>query len=365
MTTQKQIEANRRNAKASTGPKSVEGRAKARMNRLTHGLRAEQVVLPTEDAGEFQAFVDAWVDDWKPTTMARLVLVEEAAASAWRKRRFVRAEASRVADRLDRCRANARRRQREAIDRLVDRLAVEPFEVEQALRSTRAGTARLIGMWEELADGLTGPRDWNDGDDHHLHLFHLMGQLPGDDDVQDVFADSWRLYLTNADLEEPADGHRRFSKREEDAAVARLHALMARRIEALTEHWHALPDDSPALDRSAEGEALAPTKDDMLALRYEAQRSREFHRALGDLTKLTKTGDDLVEDTAEAAAPNEAISNSQIEDEHEVRSELSDGGPAAERAEIAADEPARADGGEPAKTRASTGAGPGDLRKTS
>ena len=44
MTSQKQIEANRRNARKSTGPKSAVGKTRAAHNALKHGLRAEQIV---------------------------------------------------------------------------------------------------------------------------------------------------------------------------------------------------------------------------------------------------------------------------------------------------------------------------------
>ena len=53
MTSQKQIEANRRNAQKSSGPKTIQGRSISRMNALKHGLLAEQVVVPGEDFEEF------------------------------------------------------------------------------------------------------------------------------------------------------------------------------------------------------------------------------------------------------------------------------------------------------------------------
>ncbi len=53
MSTQKQIEANRRNAQKSTGPRTPEGRAAVHLNGVTHGLTAETLVLPGEDQSDF------------------------------------------------------------------------------------------------------------------------------------------------------------------------------------------------------------------------------------------------------------------------------------------------------------------------
>jgi hypothetical protein len=46
MAPKKQVAANRRNAKKSTGPKSAPGKQVVRMNALKHGLQAEHVVIP-------------------------------------------------------------------------------------------------------------------------------------------------------------------------------------------------------------------------------------------------------------------------------------------------------------------------------
>ena len=49
MTSEKQAQANRRNALKSTGPKTPEGKAAVRLNANKHGLRSREVLLPGED----------------------------------------------------------------------------------------------------------------------------------------------------------------------------------------------------------------------------------------------------------------------------------------------------------------------------
>ena len=56
MTSKKQIEANRRNAKKSTGPKTEEGKAKSSMNALKHGLTSQRVWLNEEEKKDFHGF---------------------------------------------------------------------------------------------------------------------------------------------------------------------------------------------------------------------------------------------------------------------------------------------------------------------
>ena len=82
MTSQARIEANRQNAQKSTGPRSAEGKQRVRLNALKHGLRAEEIVLPTESRDDFNSYLAAWIDDWKPTTEARRFLVERLVSAA-------------------------------------------------------------------------------------------------------------------------------------------------------------------------------------------------------------------------------------------------------------------------------------------
>jgi hypothetical protein len=50
MTNIKQIEANRRNSRRSTGPATQEGKLRSRRNAVRHGLTAETVIGALEDA---------------------------------------------------------------------------------------------------------------------------------------------------------------------------------------------------------------------------------------------------------------------------------------------------------------------------
>jgi hypothetical protein len=81
MTSQKQIEANRRNTQKSTGPKTREGKAAVRLNALRHRLRARTVVLPSENADDFHQLCADLETEFHPQTRAEQILVEEMAVS--------------------------------------------------------------------------------------------------------------------------------------------------------------------------------------------------------------------------------------------------------------------------------------------
>jgi len=53
MTSFRQIYANRRNARKSTGPPAEEGKQRSRCNAVRHGLTAETVIGALEDAEDY------------------------------------------------------------------------------------------------------------------------------------------------------------------------------------------------------------------------------------------------------------------------------------------------------------------------
>lgn len=87
MTSFRQIKANRRNARLSTGPKTEAGKSRSRRNAIRHGLTAETVIDALEDAEDYAAFELAVTSDYEARTAVERELVLRLASLLWRLRR--------------------------------------------------------------------------------------------------------------------------------------------------------------------------------------------------------------------------------------------------------------------------------------
>jgi hypothetical protein len=87
MTSARQIEANRRNAQLSTGPRTDEGKRRSRRNAVRHGLTAETVVDALEDANDYAAFEMAVTADFEAQSVVERELILRLASLLWRLRR--------------------------------------------------------------------------------------------------------------------------------------------------------------------------------------------------------------------------------------------------------------------------------------
>ena len=101
MSSIRQIEANRRNARLSTGPVSEEGKEKSRRNALRHGLTAETVIHALEDAEDYAAFELAVTGDFDAQSAVERELVLRLASLLWRLRRVTAIEAGLFKDQAD------------------------------------------------------------------------------------------------------------------------------------------------------------------------------------------------------------------------------------------------------------------------
>jgi hypothetical protein len=92
-----QITANRANAQQSTGPRTVEGKARSSRNRLTHGLCGPHTVLPGEDSGEYDQLLGALLEEHKPAGPTEILLVAQLAQAQWKLQRIAAIEADLLA----------------------------------------------------------------------------------------------------------------------------------------------------------------------------------------------------------------------------------------------------------------------------
>ena len=94
MATRKQIRANRRNARKSTGPRSDAGKAASSANALSHGLTAARtVVLPEEEPEDFEQLRQGVIADLAPAGALQEALAQRIAVLLWRLDRVARLEA--------------------------------------------------------------------------------------------------------------------------------------------------------------------------------------------------------------------------------------------------------------------------------
>jgi hypothetical protein len=93
MTSEKQAEANRRNALNSTGPKTPKGKAAVSHNALRHGLLSRDILLPGEDEAALRELGEHLWNELQPVGALESLLVNRIISSTWRLQRFGRVEA--------------------------------------------------------------------------------------------------------------------------------------------------------------------------------------------------------------------------------------------------------------------------------
>jgi len=100
MTTQKQIKANRQNAKLG-GVKTDEGKAVSKYNALKHGILSQEVLLEGEDEMSLIELGKKLRAELKPETELELLLVDRIVANTWRLKRALRGEKEMIEHDID------------------------------------------------------------------------------------------------------------------------------------------------------------------------------------------------------------------------------------------------------------------------
>ena len=101
MVSEKQLAANSRNALKSTGPCTVEGKARSSKNATKHGLLSDQVLLSSNSKRQFNRFKRGIHLSLDPKGAMEELLVDRVIDSAWRMRRVMQVEKQVLEDTLD------------------------------------------------------------------------------------------------------------------------------------------------------------------------------------------------------------------------------------------------------------------------
>ncbi|HLH02636.1 MAG TPA: hypothetical protein VKX25_07695 [Bryobacteraceae bacterium] len=97
MSTPAQVSANRANSQLSTGPKTVEGKAKISHNAVKSALTGATVLLPSDDAALYEQHVANTFAVWAPADHREKLLVQSIADTQWRLHRIPALEAATLA----------------------------------------------------------------------------------------------------------------------------------------------------------------------------------------------------------------------------------------------------------------------------
>ena len=260
MATPKQIEANRRNAALSTGPRTEAGKARSRANAVSHGLAAEHPEIDAE-AAPSAAFVERrakWAAEVRPSGEVAGWALDGAVAASLRIDSCGRAMDDLV----------ARTRQRAHLcweeDRAVEaaeafaRLARNPILAARQLRTIPAGALLLIDAWVALGQALRS-RDWTEAE--ASRALDLLG-----------FDHDLREGLTAID---PREGD----------PVAFRRALVSEEVEGLEEllETSLIPLEEGERIRAAAGDLALISKPGKLLARYERDAWRRYRESMAEL----------------------------------------------------------------------------------
>ncbi|WP_435011094.1 hypothetical protein P12x_002390 [Tundrisphaera lichenicola] len=311
--TEAQIAASRANGLKSKGPVTPEGKAISRCNALKHGMAGDGVVVPEGDAAEVERRSAAMLDEMRPTSEMGRYLVRRVARMTVRVERCASQELAANSHRANHAEAAFDEARIAEVDEAMSYLIREPATISRKLRSMPEGVDRLIAALLEIREELnTGRWDWTFGD----RLANLTGRRWAEVPVTRVRALSEAI-IGNFKFLLADDGTGLSDPDRIDWARRAMADLIDAEIEDLLEHRKTL--DLGAIDRDRLGAAdrsgFDPSKEAILARRYEAAAERAVYKALEEFRR--------VEAEAAALIP---IPEPMEEDDSEVSGSFGAGG---------------------------------------
>jgi hypothetical protein len=183
-TTLAKIKANQKNGKLSNGPKTARGKASAKMNAVSHGLRSLSPVLPGERPKDWNDRRAGVVATLAPVGTLETELAERVALLLWRLRRVVRYETEVTSAAIDAAVGHVRgEKDDENPLNFVLRTRSNPrtiAKVEQELQNARGCATGFAETSEQLRKLLTLPAEHRfDGGEAYCLLREVGAYTPG------------------------------------------------------------------------------------------------------------------------------------------------------------------------------------------
>ncbi|MEW4567585.1 hypothetical protein AB1L88_06920 [Tautonia sp. JC769] len=291
----RRAEANRLNARKSTGPKTVEGKARSRRNALRHGLAAE-VLVPDADRTAVAAAIAEWNEEVWPENVAERAVVRRMAVADVRLRRCEQATEQNL-DTIARSAVDRwRLRKQNAARKRACNLKTDPLNTLLDLEDSAFGCEWLIRRWTALERPLEQGIGWSDDDrDAAMRLIGFFPVAPGPDGSPEARR-MWRLGRLASNLEvDPAEPGEPSTPSEARLA---LRALIADRLDQLerraTASWDAIegPEHDAVIARSLSGDEGPEAQ---LRQRYDRDAQNGLLRCMTMLIRIRKRRDELAE----------------------------------------------------------------------
>ena len=145
-------QANRENARKSTGPKTRAGKDKANMNPVKHGILCDELIIRSgegrEDLTTFEQLLAGLRADYRPVGTLQAILVEQMAGYLWKQRRAQRHENGAIQRQI------AYRRERETARR--EARFLEALAAGASLEQSARGIQHLLDRLEAVIDQVQG-----------------------------------------------------------------------------------------------------------------------------------------------------------------------------------------------------------------
>jgi len=279
-TNEKQLAANRTNAKKSTGPKTAAGKALVAMNSVAHGIYSiSPVVEEMESKRSWTAYRFAMLDCLAPVGMVEMTLAERITLAAWRLRRVARFEADQIRLEQEDALEHVSRGLGYKLDLDLDEAGLQQLMDEPKWREQRCeGVSSLLTASDDM------PLSGEDAEDLLWFVHEALGQTKQFDGYWKQLAapEAWTVGLIRQLIRGLCDQHRKpfdgfLRTLSERAGAEWADSYQKERVaRARVEKYrreHLLPDT----------EALEKIQ------RYESHLSRQFHRDLHELQRLQAT----------------------------------------------------------------------------